>query len=416
MKSAKYKIEKKCRICSKKRLFNLINLGNQPLANRLNNKITKKDLKIPLNLCICKDCKTVQIKETVNPKILFEKYFWQTSTSVAARKFSKIFSKKILSYLKCKNPFVLEIASNDGTFLVPFKERGLEVLGVDPAKNLASISLKKKIPVIAGFFNKKIIKKIIKIRKKKADLIFARNVIAHVKNIHEIAESVHDILSDKGIFVVEFHYAKEILDGLQYDSIYHEHLFYFNLQTIKEFFFKKNLYLCHAFKSPISGGAMVALFSKEGINLSSSAKKILHEEKIQKINSITEWKNFAKKTRLHKISFINIIKKFLDNKHKIIAYGASARSSTFLNYCNINNEKIKYIVDKNPLKLNKYTPGTNMKVISFLQFRKKINKFNTLLLLAWNFKKEIIEDLKDSKFRGMVLTPFPKKVIIKKIK
>ena len=144
MKSAKYKIEKKCRICSKKRLFNLINLGNQPLANRLNNKITKKDLKIPLNLCICKDCKTVQIKETVNPKILFEKYFWQTSTSVAARKFSKIFSKKILSYLKCKNPFVLEIASNDGTFLVPFKERGLEVLGVDPAKNLASISLKKK--------------------------------------------------------------------------------------------------------------------------------------------------------------------------------------------------------------------------------------------------------------------------------
>ena len=161
---------------------------------------------------------------------------------------------------------------------------------------------------------------------------------------------------------------------------------------------------------------MVALFSKEGINLSSSARKILHEEKIQKINSISEWKNFAKKTRLHKISFINIIKKFLDNKHKIIAYGASARSSTFLNYCNINNEKIKYIVDKNPLKLNKYTPGTNMKIISFSQFKKKIKKFNTLLLLAWNFKKEIIEDLKNSGFSGMVLTPFPKKVIIKKIK
>ena len=415
MKSAKYKIEKKCRICSKKKLLDLINLGKQPLANRLNSKITKKDLKIPLNLCICKDCKTVQIKETVNPKILFEKYFWQTSTSVAARRFSKIFSKKILSYLECKNPFVLEIASNDGTFLIPFKKKGLEVLGVDPARNLAPISLKKKIPVISGFFNKKIVKKIIKTRKKKADLIFARNVIAHVKNIHEIAESAHEILSDKGIFAIEFHYAKEILEGLQYDSIYHEHLFYFNLLTIKNFFLKKNFYLCHAFRSPISGGAIVALFSKKPINLSSSAKKILYEEKIKKINSITEWQNFAKKTKLHKTSFIKGIKKFLDRKYKIIAYGASARSSTFLNYCRMSNEEVKYIVDKNPLKLNKYTPGTNLKIISFQQFKKKINKFNTLLLLAWNFKKEIIEDLKASGFNGIVLTPFPNKVSIKKI-
>ena len=174
MKSAQYKVEKRCRICSKKKLLNLINLGNQPLANRLNSKIPKKDLKFPLNLCMCKDCKTVQIKETVNPKILFEKYFWQTSTSVAARRFSKIFCKKIISYLECKNPFVLEIASNDGTFLIPFKEKGLEVLGVDPAKNLAPISSKKKIPVITGFFNKKIVKKIIKIRKKKSRLSFCQ--------------------------------------------------------------------------------------------------------------------------------------------------------------------------------------------------------------------------------------------------
>jgi len=410
MKLEDCKVEKKCRICTQKKLYNLINFGNQPLANRLNNKIPKKELKFPLNLCMCKNCKTIQIKETINPKILFEKYFWQTATSVAAKNFSKIFCEKMLTYLKCKRPFILEVASNDGTFLLPFKKKGLEVLGVDPAKNLASISKKNKIPIFTGFFNNETVKEIIKIKKKKADLVFARNVIAHVKNIHEIAEGAYKVLSEDGIFAVEFHHAKKILEGLQYDSVYHEHLFYFNLLTLKNFFFKKNFYLCHAFKSPISGGAIVALFSKSRINLSPSAKKILLEEKINKVNTLCRWKKFAKKTFLHKKFFLEGIKKFLDKKYRIIAYGASARSSTFLNYSNINNKNIKYIIDKNPLKINKYTPGTNLKIISFNQFKKKINKFNTLLLLAWNFKKEIIHDLKKFGFKGTVLTPFPKKI------
>jgi 2-polyprenyl-3-methyl-5-hydroxy-6-metoxy-1,4-benzoquinol methylase len=415
MKSKDCKVEKICRLCGQKKLHNLINFGNQPLANRLNIKILKKELKFSLNLCMCKNCKTIQIKETVNPKILFDKYFWQTATSVAAKNFSKIFCEKLLTYLKCKRPFVLEIASNDGTFLLPFKKKGLDVLGVDPAKNLAPISLKNKIPILTGFFNNKIVKRVLKIKKKKADLVFARNVIAHVKNIHEIVDGAHEVLSDEGIFAVEFHHAKMIVEGLQYDSIYHEHLFYFNLLTLKNFFYKKNFYLCHAFKSPISGGAIVALFSKSQINISSSAKKILLEEKINKVNTLIKWKKFAKKTEQHKRFFLETIKKFVDEKCRIIAYGASARSSTFLNYSNINNKNIRYIIDKNPLKINKYTPGVNLKIISFTQFKKKMNKFNTLLLLAWNFKKEIMQDLKKIGFKGIIITPFPKKIILKKI-
>jgi hypothetical protein len=407
--------EKNCRLCFETNLKSLINLGKQPLANSLKNKLTSKEIKISLQLCFCKNCKTVQIKETVNPKILFKKYFWQTSTSTTAKKFSNIFCSKILSYLSCNNPFIIEIASNDGTFLVPFKRRGYEVLGVDPAKNLAIESLKNKIPILNNFFDKKIAKKIIKLKKKTADLVFARNVIAHVKNIHEIADAVYSILSEKGIFAVEFHYAKEILDGLQYDSIYHEHLFYFNLETIKNFFSKKNLYLYHAFRSPISGGAMVALFSKTPVDLSDDLKNFLLDERKYKTNSLNTWKKFAKKIKLHKTSFLKNIKKFLDEKNKIVAYGASARSSTFLNYCGLNNKIIGYIVDKNPLKLHKYTPGTNLKIVSFKEFKERLLKFNILLLLAWNFKDEIIRDLKEIGFRGVILSPFPKKINIKKI-
>jgi 2-polyprenyl-3-methyl-5-hydroxy-6-metoxy-1,4-benzoquinol methylase len=410
-----YKKINRCRICKSKKITQIINLGKQPLANRLKNKLTSKEIKISLHLYFCKNCKTAQIKETVNPKILFKKYFWQTSTSTTAKKFSKIFCSKMISFLNYSNPFIIEIASNDGTFLVPFKKKGYEVLGVDPAENLAIQSLKNKIPILNDFFNKKTAKKIIKLKKKTADLVFARNVIAHVKNIHEITDAVYSVLSNKGIFAVEFHYAKEILEGLQYDSIYHEHLFYFNLETIKNFFFKKNFYLYHAFRSPISGGAMVALFSKTPLDISDDLKNFLSDERKYNINSLNIWKKFAKKIKLHRTIFLQNIKKFLDKKNKIVAYGASARSSTFLNYCGLNNKIISYIVDKNPLKIHKYTPGSNLKIISLKEFKSRLLKFNILLLLAWNFKDEIIKDLKSIGFRGIILCPFPKKINMKKI-
>jgi hypothetical protein len=253
------------------------------------------------------------------------------------------------------------------------------------------------------------------LKNKKADLVFARNVIAHVKNIHEIVDAVYSVLSEKGVFAVEFHYAKEIVDGLQYDSIYHEHLFYFNLETIKNFFLTKNFYLYDAFRSPISGGAMVALFSKKPLDLTKDLKKFLLKESKSKINSLNTWIKFCKKIKLHKITVLNNIKKFTDQKKKIIAYGASARSSTFLNYFGLTNKNISYIVDKNPLKLHKYTPGSNLKIISFIEFKERLFKFNILLLLAWNFKGEIIKDLKDIGFRGVILSPFPKKINIRQI-
>jgi SAM-dependent methyltransferase len=415
MISKSYIIENKCRICFKKKLKYLLSLGNQPLANNLKKNSNSREFKLPLRLCFCNNCNTVQIKETVDPKILFKKYFWQTSTSESAKKFSIIFSKKILSYVDTKNPFVVEIASNDGTFLIPFKKNGCDVLGVDPAKNLVKISLNKNVEALNAFFNLETAKKIVKIKNKKADLIIARNVIAHVKNIHEIVESAYEVLNDTGLFVVEFHYAKEILKGLQYDSIYHEHLFYFNLETIKSFFFKKNFYLYHAFKSPISGGAIVALFSKSQLKLTNSAQKFLLDEKKNKVNSLTSWTSFAKRVKLHKSFFLNKINFFFKKKYHMIAYGASARSSTFLNYCKLDNKKIKEIVDKNSLKFKKFTPGINLKILSFEEFKKKIFNYNFLLLLAWNFKKEILMDLKVAGFKGLILIPFPKKNNIKRL-
>ncbi len=401
------KKEKKCRLCLSKKIRVFLDLGKQPFANNLKLSPNHREIKIPLKVFFCKNCKTVQLSETVNPKILFSKYVWQTSTSSSARNFSKSFYKKVLSRMSSHNGLVVEIASNDGTYLSPFSKK-FKVIGVDPAKNINKVS-KKNFKIIEDFFCKKVANKIIK-SNGKAKLIFARNVLAHVKNIHEIVESTYDLLSDQGIVAIEFHYAKEILNGNQYDSIYHEHLFYFNIKTLSDFFEKKNLFAFDAFESPISGGAMVLLFSKKKRKLSKKIKKLIKEENYSKVNSLSSWMNFAKNVKTHAKELNFVLKNISSKDKKVMGYGASARSSTLLNYVKITNKTIYQIIDKNPIKENKYTPGTNIKIVNYRENKKKITENKILLLLSWNFSKEIVRDLKKDKIKCKIIQPLPKKI------
>ena len=403
--------EKKCRICFSKNIINFLNLGKQPLANNLKKGSNSLEKKIPLKLFFCKKCKTVQLSETVDPGLLFSNYFWKTSTSNAAKNFSNKFCENILSRTKFKKGLVLEIASNDGTFLKPFKKKGFKVIGVDPAKNINKF-INKKIKIYESFFNISTSELILS-EQGNAKIIFARNVIAHVNNIHQIIEGAKNLLSEDGIMAVEFHYAKEILDGLQYDSIYHEHLFYFTIKTLATLFEKKGLYLFDAFKSPISGGAMVALFKKKKTLLSKAAKDFLIIEKRKKINSYLTWKSFSKRAKIHSYNLVKLLNNYKDKK--IIAYGASARSSTLLNFSKINYRQIPEIIDKNTLKHGKFTPGSKIKIIDFKTGIKKIRIKDIVLLLAWNFSKEIINSLKTNKIRCKIIQPLPKKIKVYEI-
>ena len=403
--------ENKCRLCFSKNIKIFLDLGSQPFANNLKKKPNKKEIKIPLKVFFCKDCKTVQLTETVNPKLLFSKYVWQTSTSSSARNFSKIFYKEVSKRMFEKKGLVVEIASNDGTYLLPFsKNKKFNVIGVDPAKNINKIA-KKKFKIIDDFFGKKAINQIIN-SDGKANLIFARNVLAHVKSIHEIVESIHKLLTDNGIAAIEFHYAKEILDGNQYDSIYHEHLFYFSIKSLRSFFLKKKLYLFDAFKSPISGGAVVLMFSKNEKKLSKNLNNLITEEKSCKINSLSSWIKFADNVKAHAKKLNTNLLNYNKKNLKIMGYGASARSSTLLNYINISNKTIHQIIDRNPIKENKYTPGTNIKIVNYEDNKHLITEMKTLFLLSWNFSKEIIKDLKKDGIKCKVIQPLPKKIKI----
>lgn len=405
-----YKNIKKCRLCNSGSLIKILNLKDQPSSNALRSSLRVKEKIIPLSIVFCKNCKVVQLSSTANPKYLFNHYVWVTNTSQSARNYSKIFCNRVIQKSK-NNSFIVEIASNDGTFLKPFKKKNRRVLGIDPAKNIAKIARKEGIETIPSFFNVKCADKI----KKKygsADVIFARNVIPHVKDILSVIQGMYNLLSREGTGIIEFHYSKIIQDELHYDSIYHEHLFYFTVNTLTSLCKKYGLFAFDADKSPISGGSIVLYLAKSQKKKSKKLQTLIDEENLKKVNTLLKWKSFAKKSIKHSKNFKLKIEK-LSKSYNIIGYGASARSSTLLNFCNINSKIIKKIVDKNKLKKNKFTPGSSIKILDYNDIIKKIPNYNLVVILAWNFKKEIIADLKRNGFKGKFLIPLPNKIILK---
>jgi 2-polyprenyl-3-methyl-5-hydroxy-6-metoxy-1,4-benzoquinol methylase len=389
----------KCRICSSKSLKSVINLGKQAPANSLKKKISKQN-KVPLHIVKCKKCSVLQLDATINPKYLFSKYLWVTGTSDEVKKYREYFVRKIeKKNLNKRN--ILEIASNDGFFLKKFKKKGFNVLGVDPAKNIVKKANKDGINTLPLFFNEKTAD-IVQKKYFNPDIIICRNVIPHAENINAVIGGISRILDENGKAYIEFHYAENISKKLHYDYIYHEHIFYFTYLSIKNLLNKHNLHPIDYFKSPISGGSLVLEISKKKIFESKKLIKLKQQENKTKINLLSHWKNLNKKCMNHKKILLNK----LHNKKNIAGYGASARSSTLLNFCGIDNKKIKFIFDKNPLKHNLYTAGSNIKIL--IPTKKLIKKFSCILILAWNFEKEIISYLKKNGFKGELIVVLPK--------
>ena len=399
-----------CRLCFSSKIHDVLDLGFQPPANSLRAELKISIPTAPLKLMYCDDCSSVQLSATVDPNYLFNQYVWVTGTSSTARKYSEFFCSEVLNRASTKSPFVVEIASNDGTFLKVFKENNCNVLGVDPAKNIANEAIKSGIPTIPDFFNIDIAKKILKTQGK-ADIILARNVIPHVKDIHSILEGFSELVNDGGIVVIEFHYSKIIADELHYDSIYHEHLFYFSLLSLIKLFNKHNLYAFDVFSSPISGGSLVLFFKSKQVPLSKELAAAIDVESLSKLNNLLTWQDFGARSKKHALNLKSTVDFYL-TKGPLIGYGASARSSTILNYLNLSAKEIEFIIDCNPLKQNLFTPGTDIPIVSYDKGLKKLKDKN-ILLLAWNFEEEIVSDLRKSGFTGDIIVPLPNKIHIR---
>lgn len=402
-----------CRLCGSSSLENILNLGNQPLANSLREVGSLKDEVFPLIICRCGDCETIQLTETVSPDILFNHYVWVTGTSEGARKYSGLFKDSVLSRTSSHPKFIVEIASNDGTFLKPFQKSGFKVLGVDPAKNIAQIAENEGIPTLPVFFGLETARSIIS-NHGRADVVFARNIIPHVANAKDVVAGISELLQENGTGIIEFHRADIILDELHYDSIYHEHLFYHSIHSMSILLNQFGLTPFDLTESPISGGSYALYFSHDQRPVSEAFAIATQRESELGTGDLNSWHGFATACKAHKIKLLDLIRSYKKEGKKIIGYGASARSSTMLNYCGIDAQYLECVADRAELKHGKLTPGTDLLIVS--PSDAFVAKPDAILLLAWNFKDEILNQIQNEfGWSGDVIIPLPNDPVVVKI-
>lgn len=394
-----------CRVCDSEQIAPVLDLGCQPLANSLRRDKADVLPTFPLIICRCDDCGTIQLTETVAPEILFKEYVWVTGTSEGARNYSRVFAERLAERCKPGPLFVVEVASNDGTFLKRFIERGDRVLGVDPARNIAAMAIEAGVPTEAEFFGLEVAKRIVA-RDGLADAVFARNVIPHVADANDVVAGMAHCLRPDGTGAIEFHSAEVILEELHYDSIYHEHLFFHSLHSIGRLLDRFGLKPFDVTTSPISGGSIVVYFSKTPRAETPAYRAAIDHEKAIGIGEATPWRRFADQCKAHAHTLRAMVDAQRAAGKRIIGYGASARSSTLLNFCGIDARQLDVVADRAPLKHGTYTPGTDIPIVPPAEAFAR--GADVVLLLGWNFRDEILGQIANEfGWHGDVIVPLP---------
>ncbi len=404
----------KCRIC-KSSIVKFLSLGSMPLANGF---LSKSDLKkseniFPLEACFCQKCKLVQLSYTVDPEIMFKNYVYVSSTTKTLQlHFKKMAEEITREFGLNKKSLVVDIGSNDGVLLKPFKELGIGAIGVEPAANVARIAEENGIETINDFFSSNAINRIIE-RKGHADVITATNVFAHISDIDDVVKNVKTLLKKHGIFVIEIQYFMDTIEKMTFDNIYHEHLYYYTLTSLISFFKRHDMQVFDAKRVDSHGGSLrVFIKRKEDRHeIKAQLNEILADEKEKGVESIELYKKFADNVYSVKEKLVSYIKGIKKQGKGIAAYGAPAKGNTLLNFCNIGAEYIEYVVEDNKLKIGLYTPGTHIPVVGPKTLDKKTPDY--ILILAWNFAREILEKTKKYSEQGVkFIIPLPEPRIV----
>ena len=403
---------KKCRICNHK-IKRIIHLGKIALVgNFFKKKNNQKKYNISLNYCLL--CKHVQISERLSPDLLFKNYLWETGISTSNISLIKNLSVKLKQLGISKKSKILEIASNDGSFIQILKKKfNSFVIGVDPAKNLVKKAKSKNIFTINKFFNYKLSHSIKK-KFNQFDFIFARNVIAHLNNPNHTFKGIENLLKDSGALIIEVPHLLNILNKNQYDNIFHEHVGFHSLKSIKDLCEKNHLKIFDVEIIDSQGGSIRCYICKNKSKklVSRKTKNILKTEKKLNLFSGKNLEKFKYKIKNHCKNMNKLITDLKKKKNKISVYGASGKGQALMQFAKIDNNLIDYVFDKSKLKQGRFTPGTNIRIMDPKHISR--NKVDYLLILSWNIKDEIIKQERSFlKKGGKFITPFPEPKILK---
>jgi len=368
-----------------------MSFGKMPIANGfLKKKDFKKEFFFKMEVGFSKKVSLFQLNDHPKPKLMFNRnYPFFTGSSKGMIKHFKTYSNWIKkNYLK-KSQNLIEIGSNDGTFLNNFKGINVNTLGIEPSSNVARISQKKGIKTINNFFTYKNVNKL-KRYKSNTDIISAANVICHVPDLNDLIKGVDCLLNREGLFIFEEPYLGSMYEKTSYDQIYDEHIFMFSVSSIQKIFKLFNFDLINVLPQKTHGGSMRYVIGRSGVHkINKNVFKLLKIEKKKNIDSIKGCLNFKKKCEISKKILQKKINSILKKGKKIAGYAATSKSTTILNYCGISNKDIDFICDTTPNKINTFAPGTHIPIVTVDYFKKNIPDYT--FLFAWNHKKEIFK-------------------------
>lgn len=381
-----------CQICGGSNLELTLSLGETALANSFLDNLDQAatEQTYPLALYFCHDCTLVQLRDIIDPTVLFAHYLYVTGTSETMSRHFRDYASDVVEYAALpEGSLVAEAASNDGSLLRHFQDLKMRVVGVEPAQNIAAMAIESGIPTEAEFFNED---SAVELRRKHgpAACVCGNNVLAHVDNTTHFLSGFLEWTRPAGLVVTEVPYLANLLEGLEYDTIYHEHLCYFSVSALSELFRRCGLSIVQVRRTPVHGGSLrVYARPKETVpDHAPQVRELIEEETANGLCDAATYHEFARKVAENRTRLRALLEALRLEGKTIAAYGAPAKGNTLLSYCGIGPDLVEFIVDKNPLKTHKFTPGTHIPVLPPEELQKRAPDYT--LILAWNFADEIM--------------------------
>lgn len=386
----------RCRFCNRELKEKFLSLGLTPLSNSYLKKeqLLEKETCFPLEVYVCEQCFLVQAEEFESPENIFSDYAYFSSYSDSWLEHCQAYVEEICKRLDLNSASqVIEIASNDGYLLQYFIKKGIPALGIEPAQNVARVANENGIPTEVFFFGTDTARAFAA-QGKTADLLIGNNVLAHVPDINDFVAGLAIVLKPSGVITLEFPHLMCLIDGLQFDTIYHEHFSYFSFLTVECIMAAHQLVIYDVEEIPTHGGSL-RIYIKHAADLSRSISVRVEELREKEIEAgyleMKSYQNFKKQVSLHKKNILDFLIQAKTEEKSIAAYGAPAKGNTLLNYCGIGTDFIAFTVDKNPNKQSFFLPGSHIPIYEPEQI--KIQKPDYIIILPWNLQAEIVSQL-----------------------
>ncbi|MGE7883587.1 methyltransferase domain-containing protein [Bacillus sp. NPDC094077] len=406
---------KKCRFCHSLLTHTFLDLGVSPLANSfvLPKNLDKMEPFYPLHTFVCDTCLLVQLDEFESPQHIFNDYLYFSSYSSSWLLHAKQYVEMAIKRFNLtQNSQVIEIASNDGYLLQYFQKQKIRTLGIEPAKNVAEVSIQKGIPTKSEFFGSDLAKQLLS-ENYQGDLIIANNVLAHVPDLHDFIAGLKTLLKPDGVITIEFPHVLNLISYKQFDTIYHEHFSYFSLIFLQKILSHHKLQVIDVEELSTHGGSLRLFIKHENKDalIHSNVTKLIQKETRHGLHKLDCYLLFSKQVERLKIDILNFFITAKSLNKQIVGYGAPAKGNTLLNFCGLGKEFLSYTVDKNPHKQGLYLPGTRIPIKDPEEIKQ--TKPDYILILPWNLKDEIMEECSFiHEWGGKFLVVIPKVEVI----